>query len=339
MKAVAIIANDSANSIDHFVDLEIVAPIPKTRDLLVRIEAVSVNPLDLKMRSASPHPDGTPRILGWDAAGVVEATGADVSLFKTGDRVFYAGSILRPGTNAELHVVDERIVGHMPRSIGFDAAAALPLTAITAWEALFERLRISPESLSSGKSILIIGAAGGVGSMALQLAKTVRNLTVIATASRAVSQDWCRGLGADLVIDHAAELKPQLAAAGIKAVDYILCLADTDYYFSAMASLVRAQGHICAVVESNAPLPMNELRAKSISFSWEGMFTRSLYATPDMIEQHHLLNRLARLIDAGTVRTTMQHNLGAINADNLRQAHLLVGTGHTIGKVVLSGFE
>lgn len=290
------------------------------------------------MRSASPRRDGTPRILGWDAAGVVVATGADVSLFKPGDRVFYAGSIMRPGSNAELHVVDERIVGNMPRTSLFDAAAALPLTAITAWEALFERLRIPSEGLVSEKTILIIGAAGGVGSMALQLAKTVNKLIVVATASRTVSKDWCRSLGADLVIDHAAELKPQLAAAGIKAVDYILCLSDTDYYFSAMADLIRPQGHICATVESSASLPMNALRAKSVSFSWEGMFTRSLYSTPDMIEQHHILNRIAALIDAGTVRTTVQHVLGTINADNLRQAHMMLETGRSIGKIVLSEF-
>jgi NADPH2:quinone reductase len=337
MKAVA--TNSSANSIDHLVDLDIAAPTPKPRDLLVRIEAVSVNQIDIKMRSASPCADGSPRILGWDAAGVVVATGTDVRLFKPGDRVFYAGSIMRPGTNAELQVVDERIVGNMPRTSSFDAAAALPLTAITAWEALFERLRIPPEGLASEKTILIIGAAGGVGSMALQLAKTVSKLVVVATASRTVSIDWCRSLGADLVVDHTAELRPQLAEAGVKEVDYILCLSDTDYYFSAMANLIAPHGHICATVESSASLPMNELRAKSVSFSWEGMFTRSLYSTHDMIEQHHILNRIAALIDTGAVRTTLQQVLGIINANNLRQAHMMLETRRSIGKIVLSGFE
>ncbi len=297
MKAIAIVPGASNDDVGMPTDIEVADPVPQGRDLLVKIEAVSVNPIDLKMRSAKPLADGALRISGWDAAGVVLATGPDAVLFVPGDRVFYAGSILRQGTNAQLHAVDERIVGRMPQSLDFGAAAALPLTALTAWEALFERMRIAPDASGAGKTILIIGGAGGVGSMAIQLAKQVGALKVVATASRPASQDWCRQLGADLVIDHNAPLKAQLAGAGIRTVDFILCLSSTEQYFSAMAGLIAPHGHICAVVETAAPLPVNELRAKSASFSWEGVFTRSTFGTADMIGQHHILNRIAALID------------------------------------------
>lgn len=305
-------------------------------DILVRVEAVSVNPLDVKMRGARPRADGRPRILGWDAAGVVADVGPRATLFKPGDRVFYAGSIARPGVNAELHLVDERIVGAMPASLGFAQAAALPLASLAAWEALFERMRISASGEDGGKTLLIIGGAGGVGSIAIQLAKAVGRLRVAATASRPQSRAWCTDLGADLVIDHRADLAAQLAARGIETVDYILCLAATERYFSAMAKLIKVHGHICALVESAAPLPMNELRIKSASFSWEGMFTRSLHATPDMIEQHRILNRVAGLVDAGWLRSTARHHFCGINAENLRAAHALVEAGSAVGKVVLS---
>lgn len=336
MKAVGIAGDCSLRDTEALVDLVLAPPMPQRRELLVRIEAVSVNPVDIKMRRARPTADGRPRILGWDAAGVIAEVGPDVTLFRPGDRVFYAGSIARPGTNAELHVVDERIVGTMPASLGFAQAAALPLASLAAWEALFERMRISATGADTDKTILVIGGAGGVGSIAIQLAKAVGALRVAATASRPESQAWCRELGADLVIDHSADLAPQLAAHGITMVDYILCLSDTDRYFSTMAALIKPQGHICALVECAAPLPMNALRGKSASFSWEAMFARVLHAMPDMIEQHHILNRVAGLIDAGRLRTTARRFFDGIDAANLRQAHALMEAGTAIGKVVLS---
>ena len=338
MKAIAIVPAAPSGADGMPTDIEVADPLPEGRDLLVRIEAVSVNPIDLKMRSARPLAGGVPRILGWDAAGVVLATGPEAVLFVSGDRVFHAGSILRQGTNAQMQTVDERIVGHMPQSLGFGAAAALPLTALTAWEALFERMRIAPDGSCAGKTILIIGAAGGVGSIAIQLAKRVGALKVVATASRAVSQDWCRQLGADLVIDHGAALKAQLADAGIRTVDFILCLSSVEPYFNAMASLIAPHGHVCAVVESAAPLPMNELRAKSASFSWEGVFTRSMFGTPDMIEQHHILNRIAALVDSGTLRSTLREIGGTIDAASLQRAYTRLAGGQMIGKLVLEGF-
>lgn len=336
MKAVGIPAASPGHDLASLSDLELARPQVEKRDILVRIEAVSVNQVDIKMRGARPAADGSPRILGWDAAGTVVEVGLDAKLFKPGDRVFYAGSIVRSGTNAELHLVDERIVGSMPASLSFAEAAALPLASLAAWEALFERMRIASDGDDADKTLLIIGGAGGVGSMAIQLAKCVGQLRVVATASRPASQQWCRELGADAVIDHAAELAPQLAEVGIKGVDFILCLADTDRYFSAMAKLIIPHGHICALVESASPLPMHELRAKSASFSWEGMFTRSLYSTADMAQQHHILNRVAELIDGTRLRTTAKCYFKGINAANLRQAHAWVEAGNAIGKVVLS---
>jgi zinc-binding alcohol dehydrogenase family protein len=338
MKAVGIPANSLRHDVESLVDLELPAPVPEARDLLVKVEAISVNPLDTKMRRAAPLSGARPRILGWDAAGTVVDAGSEVTLFKTGDKVFYAGSITRPGSNAEFQVVDERIVGRMPATLGFAEAAALPVASLAAWEAMFDRMRVPANSGGAAKTILIIGGAGGVGSMAIQLAKAVAELKVVATASRAQSREWCVGLGADLVVDHGSDMVPQLAAAGIKTVDYILCLSDTDTYFPPMAKLVAPQGHICALVENASPLPMQELRSKSASFSWEGIFTRSLYATPDMVAQHHILNRVAELIDMGRLRSIAQSVIGPVNAENLRKAHAMVESGRSIGKVVLSGF-
>ncbi|GAC1429794.1 MAG: zinc-binding alcohol dehydrogenase family protein [Burkholderiaceae bacterium] len=338
MRAVAIMPGASAGAVGMPADIEVADPSAHGRDLLVRIEAVSVNPLDLKMRTAKPLADGALRISGWDAAGVVLATGPDAVLFAPGDQVFYAGSILRQGTNAQLHVVDERVVGRMPESLDFGAAAALPLTALTAWEALFDRMRIDPGARNAGKTVLVMGGAGGVGSMAIQLAKQVAALQVIATASHTASREWCRQLGADLVIDHSVPLKAQLASVGIKAVDYILCLAATEQHFSTMASLIAPHGNICCIVETAAALPMNELRAKSASFSWEGVFTRAIFETADMTEQHFILNQIAALVDAGTLRTTLREVAGTINAHNLLKAYDALATGHGLGKLVLQGF-
>jgi zinc-binding alcohol dehydrogenase family protein len=335
MKAIGIEGGSVGHGPNCLVDLEIASPRPGQQDLLVQVEAVSVNPLDLKMRRARTQ-NGGPRILGWDAAGTVVEVGAAVTLFQPGDRVFYAGSISRPGTNAELHLVDERIAGSMPASLDFAQAAALPLASLAAWEALFERLRVPSAAEGKERMLLVIGGGGGVGSMAIQIAKVVGGLCVVATGSHPGSQAWCRQLGADVVIDHSVALIPQLLAHGIKTVDYILCLTAPDPYFSSMAQLIAPQGHICALVESAGPLPMNELRAKSASFSWEGMFTRPLYNTRDLIEQHHILNKVANLVDSGNLSSTAQKVFYPINADNLRQAHALVEAGGIVGKVVLT---
>ncbi|RJF91896.1 zinc-binding alcohol dehydrogenase family protein [Noviherbaspirillum saxi] len=336
MKAIGIPAGSSGHDAAALADLELAAPVARGQDILVSVQAVSVNPIDIKMRGARPQADGRPRILGWDAAGIVIDTGPEVTLFAPGDRVYYAGSITRTGSNAELHLADQRLVARMPASLDFAQAAALPVASLAAWEALFERMHISTTGSDAGKTLLVIGGAGGVGSMAIQLASIVGRLRVIATASRPASQAWCSELGAELIIDHRTDLVPQLAGKDIPGVDYILCLSDTDRYFSTMARLIKPHGHICALVESASPLPMNELRGKSASFSWEGMFTRSLHATPDMIEQHRILERVAALVDAGRLRSTTQVCLDGMTADNLRKAHALVEDGGVIGKVVLA---
>jgi NADPH:quinone reductase len=327
--------------IDHpeaLLDVEVPTPEPAGRDLLVKIEAVSVNPVDYKVRAPKAQTEAAPRVLGWDAAGTVVAVGPDVSLFKVGDPVFYAGSITRAGANSAYHVVDERIVALKPATLGFADAAALPLTAITAWEALFERLRVSPQGADAGKSVLVIGGAGGVGSIAIQLAKQLGRLRVIATASRPASAQWVRELGADEVVDHFGDLPAQLRAAGCESVNYVLILNDTDRHFPAAAAVLRPQGGICTIVENERPIPVELLKAKSAAFHWEFMFTRSMFETPDMIEQHKLLTEVARLVDAGALRTTVGEHLGRIDAHNLRRAHQLLEGGRAIGKLVLSGF-
>jgi zinc-binding alcohol dehydrogenase family protein len=318
---------------------DIVLPMPQAagRDLVVKVEAISVNPVDHKMRAAAPDGDA-PRVLGWDVAGVVTAVGAQASLFAVGDQVWYAGSIARQGANSEFHLVDERIVGRKPRTLGFEQAAALPLTSITAWEALFERLGVSKLGHDQGKSILIIGGAGGVGSMAIQLAKKLARLTVVATASRAESAAWCRDLGADHVIDHHGDLVAQLGAVGVPAVDFILCLNETDRHFAAMAAAIAPQGKICSIVKNEGPLALEELFGKSATMVYELMFTRSMFGTDDMIAQHALLNDMAGLIDDGVLVTTVGERYGAINAANVARAHATLEGRRAIGKIVLSGF-
>ena len=318
-------------------DIELPTLSAGARDLVVRVEAISVNPIDYKMRGAAPDGDG-PRVLGWDVAGVVTALGAQASLFKVGDPVFYAGSLIRQGANSEFHVVDERIVGRKPATLGFEQAAALPLTSITAWEALFERLGVSRHGAHEGKSILIIGGAGGVGSVAIQLAKKLARLTVVATASRPESAAWCRDLGADHIIDHDGDMAAQLEALGLPALDFILCLNETDRHFPAMAAAIAPQGKICSIVKNEQPLPMDLLFTKSASMVWELMFTRSMFGTADMIGQHTLLNEVAALVDEGVLVTTVGQSLGAINAANIAKGHALLEARRAIGKIVLSGF-
>ncbi|TWC66482.1 zinc-binding alcohol dehydrogenase family protein [Herbaspirillum sp. SJZ099] len=320
-----------ANSL---LDTDLPQPTPGPRDLLVEVRAVSVNPVDTKIRIGAPAKE--PRVLGWDAAGVVRAVGSGVTLFKAGDEVFYAGSITRPGSNSELHLVDERIVGAKPRSLGYADAAAIPLTAITAWELLFDRLAV-PENGGDGKRLLIIGAAGGVGSMLVQLARKLTRLTVIGTASRKQTQQWVSELGAHHVIDHSQPLPEQLQKIGLANVDIVISLTHTDQHYAQIVEVLAPQGQF-ALIDDPATLDAVPLKRKSISLHWELMFTRSMFETPDMIRQHQLLQRVSSLIDEGVIRTTLGEHFGRINADNLRRAHALIETGRARGKVVLEGF-
>lgn len=337
MKAVAY---QNALPIDHplaLQDIELPAPIATGHDLLVAVEAVSVNPVDVKIRAGvSPEP-GQWKTLGWDAAGVVQAVGSAVTAFRPGDRVWYAGSIARAGSNAELQLVDERIVGHMPASLGFAAAAALPLTGLTAWEMLFDRLEVPPGAAAAGKSLLVIGAAGGVGSILLQLARQLTGLTVIGTASRPETEAWVRELGAHHVLDHSQPLDEALEKAGLPAPEYVVCLTQSDTHFPAIARLIAPQGKF-GLIDDPAPIDVRLLKRKSVSLHWELMFTRSLFATADMARQRDILNELAALVDAGTLRSTLNVTLGRINAASLKQAHAVLESGHSRGKLVLAGF-
>ncbi|PVX72200.1 zinc-binding alcohol dehydrogenase family protein [Paraburkholderia unamae] len=338
MKAVALYRYLPIDDPESLVDVELPTPVPAGHDVLVKVEAVSVNPVDYKVRAPKATVESAPRVLGWDAAGVVEAVGPEVTLFKPGDAVFYAGDITRAGSNSEYQLVDERIVGRKPATLDFAHAAALPLTAITAWEALFARLGVSPQGADAGKSVLIFGGAGGVGSIGIQLASQVAKLTVVATASRPESAQWAQSLGADHVVNHYGDIPAQLKALGIDSVDYVLIFNDTDANFPAAAQVIKPQGGIATIVENDKPIPVELLKAKSAALHWEFMFTRSMFRTPDMIEQHKLLTEVARLVDAGTLRTTLGEVLGTINAANVRRAHKLLEEGRAIGKLVLSGF-
>ena len=339
MKAIGLTRYLPITDPSSLVDLEIPEPTAEGHDLLVAVRAVSVNPVDTKVRAPKDGVEDPPRILGWDAAGVVESVGPEVRLFKPGDEVFYAGSITRPGTNSELHLVDERIVGRKPTSLSFAEAAALPLTSITAWEALFDRMGVSRDGASSGRSLLVIGGAGGVGSIAIQIAKQVAELEIVATASRGESRNWCLELGADHVINHREDMVAQLAEIGLPQVDYVLCLNDTDGHWKTMTEVVAPQGRICSIVETSAPVDIGPLMAKSASFSWELMYTRSMFGTPDMIEQHHLLDAVANMVDSGQLRTTTNQVVGRIDAANLRKAHAQIESGRAIGKLVLEGWS
>ena len=316
------------------LDATLPDPVPGNRDLLVEVRAISVNPVDIKVRSSANPPAGEHKVIGWDAAGVVLAVGDQVSLFKPGDRVFYAGSITRPGANSELHLVDERIVGRMPTSLDFAQAAALPLTAITAWELLFDRLAVTADSKDA---LLVIGAAGGVGSILVQLARQLTGLTVIGTASRPETRQWVQELGAHHVIDHAKPLAAELENIGFKEVKYVAGLNQTDRHYPEIVKLIAPQGHL-AVIDDPAVLDAMPLKRKSAAIHWEFMFARSMFETPDMQKQHELLNEVARLVDAGTLRTTLAEHYGTINAENLKRAHALIESNTAKGKIVLEGF-
>ncbi|HYE93781.1 MAG TPA: zinc-binding alcohol dehydrogenase family protein [Terriglobales bacterium] len=338
MKAVGLYRYLPLDDPESLLDLQVPDPVATGRDLLVAVKAISVNPVDYKMRSPKDQVEKEPRILGWDVAGVVQAVGPQVTLFKPGDPVYYAGARMRQGGNSELHLVDERIVGRKPASLDFAAAAALPLTTLTAWEGMFERIGISKDGAHAGRTILVIGGAGGVGSIAIQLAKQLARLTVIATASRPESSKWVRELGADHVVDHSKDLAAQLKALGTPEVDYVLVLSNIEPYVAALPAIVAPQGKICAIVGTAKPLDLGPLMAKSVTFAWELMFTRPQYQTADMIVQHEILEQAAALVDKGVLRTTMTENLGAITAANVKRAHRALEGGRVIGKLVLAGF-
>ncbi|HVI53134.1 MAG TPA: zinc-binding alcohol dehydrogenase family protein [Candidatus Sulfotelmatobacter sp.] len=317
------------------IDAEAERPSPKGRDLLVSVKAVSVNPVDTKVRKGA-DPAGALKQLGFDAAGVVVETGPDVGLFQPGDEVFYAGTLDRPGTNAEFHLVDERIVGKKPSSLGFGAAAALPLTAITAWELLFDRLELR-RSADEKRSVLIVGAAGGVGSIAIQLVRKLTGATVIATASRPETAEWCRSMGAHHVIDHSGPFPAQLQARGVAAADLVLGLNASDQHAPQIAEVLAPQGRF-GLIDDPAALDIKLFKRKSVSIHWEFMFTRPLFGTADMIRQHELLTEVGGLVDQGVLRSTVADSLGVINAANLKKAHALLESGKSRGKLVLEGF-
>lgn len=336
MKAVAYRQSLPIEHAEALVDVDLPEPVATGRDLLVRVHAVSVNPVDTKVRRRdAPAADAPPRVLGWDATGIVEAVGPGVTLFRPGDRVWYAGDITRPGSNAEKQLVDERIVGHMPQTLSFAEAAALPLTAITAWELLFDRLGVTAETEGA---LLIVGAAGGVGSILTQLARQRTRLTVIGTASRPETEAWVRELGAHHVIDHRRPLAEGLRAAGVPAVTLVASLTQTEQHYAQIVEALAPQGRLALIDDPASPLDARPLKRKSLSLHWELMFTRSMYGTPDMIRQHELLDEVARLVDAGTLRSTLGEHYGRIDATNLKRAHAHLESGTARGKVVLEGF-
>ena len=319
-------------------DVELPQPVASGHDLLVRIEAISVNPVDTKVRQRAEPEAGHYKVLGWDAVGVVEAVGDSVSLFKVGDRVWYAGDLTRQGSNAEYQLVDERIVGKAPSSLSSAQAAALPLTSITAWELLFDRLSFDLSQSYQGSQLLIIGAAGGVGSILVQLAKQVKGLTVIGTASRPESEQWVKALGADYVINHRNPIHEELGKLGINEVSHVISLNQTDQHFDSIVEALKPQGKLALIDDPAEPLDIMQLKRKSLSLHWEFMYTRSMFATDDMIEQHRLLNALADLIDQGVIKTTIGEHFGSINAENLKRAHAALETNTAIGKIILEGF-
>ena len=334
MKAVAFFRPLPIDHPEALVDVTLEKPVPAGRDLLVKVAAVSVNPVDTKVRRRPTAEPDKPKVLGWDAAGTVEATGPDCVLFKPGDKVWYAGNIARPGSNAEYNLVDERIAGRMPRNLSFAEAAALPLTAITAWEMLFDRFAIRIGKPAAPGALLIIGGAGGVGSIAVQLARRLTSLAVIATASRPETQEWCRALGAHHVIDHSRPLADQLAALGVKTVEYLFCTTATDRHLPAIPDLLAPQGKF-GLIDDPPALDALPFKRKSLSIHWEAMFVRALFATSDMIAQHELLNEVAGLVEEGLIRTTLNERMGPVDAATLKRAHALIESGRAKGKVVL----
>jgi NADPH2:quinone reductase len=351
MKAIGYLIPQAIDQTDALIDIELPTPEASGRDILVKVQAVSVNPVDTKIRASAPAEAGQHKILGWDAVGEVVAIGDQVEFFKVGDQVWYAGDFTRTGSNAEFQLVDERIVGLKPQSISSAEAAALPLTAITAWELLFARLDFTPlipgENKPAAKAgelatekprILIMGAAGGVGSILTQLAATLTNATVIGTASRPESQSWVKELGADHVINHHQPLLPQLTALGIDNVSHVISLNQTDQHFDQLVEVLAPQGKLALIDDPAEPIDIMKLKMKSLSLHWELMFTRSMFNTWDMHKQHELLTAVAGLIDSGQLKSTLGENYGTINATNLKRAHAHIESNKAVGKIVLEGF-
>lgn len=335
MKAVGFKTSLPIAAANSFIDFETEKPSQQGHQLLIKINAIAVNPVDYKIRqnAAKDTELAAPKIIGWDACGVVEAVGSETTLFKVGDEVCYAGDITKPGCNAEYQVIDERIVGRKPKTLTVDEAAAMPLTTLTAWEILFDRIRISTEK-DKGKTLLIIAGAGGVGSIAIQLAKKIAGLNVIATASRPESIDWCKRMGADVVVNHK-NLVEEVRNAGFQYVDFIVDFVDANAYWDEMVELIKPQGHIASITGSATPIALNKLKTKSASFSWEFMYTRSTFQTEDMIEQHYILNKVADLIDEGVLVHTLTQTLNGLSAETLKQAHEQLESGTTIGKLAI----
>lgn len=335
MKAIGHKENLPADNLASLQDIELTKPTPSGHDILVKVEAISVNPVDCKIRSNRKPEGGDWQVLGWDAAGTVETVGPEVTLFKPGDKVWYAGDVTRSGSNAEFQLVDERITGTMPSSLSFDEAAALPLTSITAWEILFDSFLLR-ENEGEAESLLVIGGAGGVGSILIQLAKKLTQLKIIATASRPETVAWVKEMGADHVIDHRQSLHQQLQELDVQP-RYVAALTGTQGHFTNILELIKPRGHI-ALIDDPETVDIKAGKPKALTFSWEFMFTRSMFQTADMQKQHELLNRVAAMVNAGEIRTTKTKHLGIINAENLRAAHAEQESGTVIGKNVLSGF-
>ena len=337
MKAVGYFQSLPIDHAESLLDLEIPESTPGDFDLLVEVKAISVNPVDTKVRMRAASTDGQPRILGWDATGIVRAAGPKTSKFKPGDKVWYAGDVTRPGSNSEFQLVDERITSPMPTSLGFAAAAALPLTAITAWELLFDRLKVQTADPTRDNTLLVIGAGGGVGSILIQLARQLTGWTVIGTASRAQTRDWVRELGAHYVIDHSTPLAEGLKALGIAQVTAAIGITHTDDYLTQLVDVLEAEGQF-ALIDDPKSLDVLPFKRKSLSVHWESMFTRSTFRTPQLARQGEILRRVAQLVDRGIVRSTIAEQFGAINAANLKRAHALLESGKSRGKIVLEGF-
>lgn len=335
MKAIGFKQSLPITEKDSFIEFETEKPSPSGFDLLVKISAISVNPVDFKIRESAAKDTvlETPKIIGWDAVGIVKAIGNKTSRFKIGDEVYYAGDITRSGSNAEYQLIDERIVGRKPKNLTIAEAAAIPLTGLTAWESLFDRIKVNPEA-DKGKTVLILAGAGGVGSIAIQLAKKIANLIVIATASRPDSIKWCKDMGADFVVNHH-NLKEELEKIGHSQVNYILDFVDLEGYWELAAEIIKPQGHIVSITGSSKPLNLNILKTKSVTFSWELMYTRSMFTTDDIERQHQILNELADLLDAGTIKTTLTTTLEGFTVENLKKAHEMQESGKSIGKTVI----
>ena len=324
--------------VNALIELELEKPVARGKDLLIKIKAVSVNPADTKIRKSMPVPEHAEAVtLGFDASGIVEAVGEDTSLFNVGDEVYYSGSMVRPGTNSEFHLVDERIVGKKPTSLSHAEAAAMPLTTITAWESLFDRLKIKQPVPQGGNLILIVGGAGGVGSIAIQLLRELTDFTIITTASRSETQAWVKKLGAHYVIDHSQAMAPQIEALGLGAPGFVFSTNQSQHHLGDIAELIAPQGSLCITDEIDA-FDSRPFVMKSISVHFELMFTRSLFNTVDIQEQHNLLNKVAELIDAGKVNTTLTEVAGTISSENLKKVHTLIESGKARGKIVLEGF-